>query len=107
MFFFLNFFQMCTNGPCFEISFSNLGFGVCKSLRVDLKLVASCPCSMGRPLCLTVCLLSWAGTMHCTVYAEKRAKSHCYCISNEGAKGSYGGQGVNISFSHYKVAPTL
>ena len=85
-FFLFCFVSMCTYGPSFEISFSDLGCGVCRSLRVDLKLVAPCPCSMGRPLCLTVCLLSGSWNN-----AEKRAKSHCNYIGNEGTKESFGG----------------
>ena len=66
-FFFFFCFQMWTYGPSFEISFSDLGCGVCRSLRVDLKLVAPCPCSMGKPLCLTVCLLfgGWNNALSC------------------------------------------
>ena len=52
------FFQMCINGPSFEISLSDLSCGVCRNLRVNLKLVAPCLCSMGSPLGLAVCLLS-------------------------------------------------
>ena len=73
--------------------FSDLGCGVCRSLRVDLKLVASCPCSMGRHLCLTVCLLSGAGTIHDPLHAESRAKGIAIALIMNEPKGPMGDGG--------------